>query len=117
MKDENNVKFAKELYDNIKNANIKVDIDLSDKTPGFKFAECEMKGIPIRLEIGPKDIENGKCVLVRRDTSEKVEVDIINIVDEINKLLDDHYNGKKDNYKKVWTIYTFIVWYNQFFEA
>ena len=89
MSDDNNVAFAKKLYDTIKKSNIKVDIDLSDKTPGFKFAECEMKGIPIRLEIGPKDIENDKCILVRRDTNEKIEVIINNVVFEITKLLED----------------------------
>jgi len=49
-------------------------IDLTDKSPGWKFAEHEMKGIPIRLEIGPKDIEAGQCVIVRRDTGEKTTV-------------------------------------------
>ena len=43
----------------------------SDKQPGWKFAQWEMKGVPVRLEVGPRDIENGQCVLVRRDTREK----------------------------------------------
>jgi len=51
-------------------------VDLTDKSPGWKFAEHEMKGIPIRLEIGPKDIEAGQCVLARRDTGEKVTVSL-----------------------------------------
>jgi len=51
-------------------------IDLSDKSPGWKFAEHEMKGVPIRLEIGPKDIEAGQCVIARRDTGEKITVSL-----------------------------------------
>ena len=47
---------------------------LSDNTPGWKFAEYEMKGIPLRLEVGPRDIAEGQCVLVRRDTREKTVV-------------------------------------------
>ena len=49
-------------------------VDDSDKTPGFKFADSEVRGIPLRLEIGPKDIEAGQVVLVRRDTREKIVV-------------------------------------------
>lgn len=65
----------------------RVKLDDSDKTPGFKFAEAEMRGIPVRVEIGPKDIENGKAVLVRRDNGEKTEVDLDKIEEEIAKLL------------------------------
>ncbi len=63
-------------------------IDDSEKSPGFKFAEAEMRGIPIRVEIGPKDIEAGKAVLVRRDTREKIEVSLDNIEEEAGKLLE-----------------------------
>ena len=49
----------------------RVKVDASDNSPGWKFSQWEMKGVPLRLEIGPKDIENGQCVLVRRDTREK----------------------------------------------
>ena len=47
-------------------------LDDSDRRPGFKFADCEMRGIPLRVELGPKDIAAGQCVLVRRDTREKI---------------------------------------------
>ena len=63
-------------------------IDDSEKSPGFKFAEAEMRGIPIRVEIGRKDIEAGKAVLVRRDTREKIEVSLDNIEEEAGKLLE-----------------------------
>lgn len=55
-------------------AKYRVKTDTSDKNPGWKFSEQEMRGIPIRIEVGPKDIEAGKCVIVRRDTREKIEV-------------------------------------------
>lgn len=64
---------AYELRDRLAKC-FRVKVDDSDKTPGFKFAEAEMRGYPIRVEIGPKDIEAGKCVICRRDTREKIEV-------------------------------------------
>ncbi len=54
----------------------RVKLDASDNSPGWKFAQWEMKGVPLRLEIGPKDIENNQCVLVRRDNREKVFVNL-----------------------------------------
>ncbi len=62
-------------------------------SPGFKFNEWEMKGIPIRIEIGPRDIENNKVTIVRRDTSEKEEIKIEDINQKINELLEKiHHN-------------------------
>ena len=66
----------------------RVKVDVSDKSPGFKFAECEMRGIPLRVEIGPRDIENNQCVLVRRDTSEKITVSLDELEDKVSELLD-----------------------------
>ena len=83
---------ATELCDMLKKT-LRADIDLSDKTPGWKFAEYEMKGIPVRLEIGPKDIENNSCVLVRRDTGEKISASLDGIEETIAKLLDDIQNN------------------------
>lgn len=98
--DKTNIEKAKELQELIKKSNIRVDIDLSDKTPGYKFSDCEMKGIPIRLEIGPKDIEKNSCVLVRRDTGEKVVASLDNIVDELNTLLEKIQKNMFDTAKK-----------------
>jgi len=64
-------------------------MDDSDKSPGWKFSEYEMKGVPVRLEIGPKDIEKGQVVLVRRDTRQKVFVPIDEIETKVPELLDD----------------------------
>ena len=62
-------------------------LDDSDKSPGFKFAEAEMRGIPVRVEIGPKDIEANRAVLVRRDTREKIEVSLDEIEEKVAELL------------------------------
>nr|WP_248733731.1 proline--tRNA ligase [Neobacillus rhizosphaerae] len=67
----------------------RVNIDASDKKPGWKFNEYEMKGIPVRLEVGPKDIENKQVVLVRRDTLEKVIVPLDQLDTKLVELLDD----------------------------
>ena len=79
---------ASELCERLKKA-VRADIDLSDKTPGWKFAEYEMKGVPVRLEIGPRDIENNSCVLVRRDNGEKITASLDDIEETVTALLDD----------------------------
>ena len=67
-----------------------MEIDLRDNvTPGYKFNEWEMKGVPIRIEMGPRDIENGVCVLVRRDTSEKIVVNQTELENKILELLEE----------------------------
>lgn len=65
----------------------RVKVDDTDKSPGFKFAEAEMRGFPLRLEIGPKDIEAGKCVLCRRDNGEKLEVALDEVEAKVAELL------------------------------
>ncbi|MGN0298626.1 MAG: proline--tRNA ligase [Lachnospiraceae bacterium] len=65
----------------------RVKADVSDKTPGFKFAEQEMRGIPIRIELGPKDIEANQAVLVRRDTREKMIVSLDELADKAEEML------------------------------
>ena len=79
-------------------------VELDDRmqyTPGYKFNYWEMKGVPIRIEIGPRDIQNNKCVLVRRDTLEKIDVSLDDLTANITKLLDEiqqnMYNMCKDN--------------------
>lgn len=79
---------AYEIHHSIQSS-FRVSIDASDKKPGWKFNESEMKGIPIRLEIGPKDIEEEKVVLVRRDTGEKIDVKNQEIETEIERLLQE----------------------------
>ena len=62
---------AQEVADQLKAAGLRVQLDDSDNSPGWKFAQYEMKGVPVRLEIGPRDIENGQCVLAPRVGGEK----------------------------------------------
>ena len=63
-------------------------MDDSEKSPGWKFSEQEMRGIPLRIELGPKDIEQGKAVIVRRDTREKITADIASLTETVKELLD-----------------------------
>ena len=79
---------AGRICDSLKAKGIRVKTDDTDKSPGWKFAEAEMRGIPVRVEIGPKDIEAGKAILARRDTGEKIECAIADIADTVEKLMD-----------------------------
>ena len=92
-----------EVYNQLKDK-FRVKLDDSDNTPGYKFSEYEMKGVPLRLEIGPRDIENNQCVLVRRDNREKIIISLDNLEEEINKALklvhEGIYNKALDNLKE-----------------
>lgn len=80
---------ADELFSELKKAGIRVGIDdRSDVRPGWKFNEYEMRGVPIRLEIGPRDMENGVCVLVSRISGEKKVVQQDNLVEEVQAMLE-----------------------------
>ena len=83
-------KVANEISTKLKQRNIKVKFDDDDKRkPGWKFAEYEMKGVPLRIAIGPRDLENGTVELARRDTLEKLSVNRLGLEDEIETLLQD----------------------------
>lgn len=75
------------LKERLAAADIRVDSDVSDNSPGWKFNEWEMKGVPLRIELGPRDIEAGKMVLVRRDTHEKIEADLCNAETVVKEFL------------------------------
>lgn len=80
---------ATELYEKL-NEKYRMKIDLRDQyTPGYKFNDWEMKGVPARIEIGPRDIENNVCVLVRRDTAEKIIINLDEIQEKLNEILED----------------------------
>ncbi|HOD02004.1 MAG: Proline--tRNA ligase [Firmicutes bacterium ADurb.Bin300] len=79
---------ARELKERLSRS-FRVKLDDSDNSAGWKFSEYEMKGVPLRLEIGPKDIENGQCVLVRRDNREKSFVKLDGLETAISSLLSD----------------------------
>jgi prolyl-tRNA synthetase len=78
--------FAYDLQQKL-SSTIRIGIDASDKKPGWKFNEYEMKGIPLRLEVGPKDMEKNQVVLVRRDTGEKQFVSMEGLEETIAQLL------------------------------
>lgn len=88
---------ANELLGALKAAGYRVKIDDSEKTPGWKFSEQEMLGIPTRIEIGPKDIENNQVVVVRRDTREKIVLSIDEVADKLGDILE---TIQKDMYDK-----------------
>lgn len=102
------VEKATELTNSLKNE-FRTEIDIRDNyTPGYKFNYWEMKGVPIRLEIGPRDIENNQCVLVRRDTLEKEIVSLDNVNARIAELLEEiqknMFNMAKENTENKTTI-------------
>ena len=66
------IETAQKLKEELIKKQIRVDIDESQKSPGFKFSEAEMRGIPIRIELGPKDIEKNKCIVVKRNDNQKI---------------------------------------------
>ena len=80
------IEKATEVYERL-NKVCRAKIDLSEQSPGWKFAEYEMKGVPLRVELGPKDIEKNQCVIVRRDNREKYFVSLDNLEEEIARLL------------------------------
>lgn len=84
---------ANELYEKLKNAGIRVKLDDSENSPGWKFSEYEMKGVPLRLEIGPKDIENNQCVLVTRHNREKTFVSLDELENAVSQKLKDVHDG------------------------
>lgn len=80
---------ATELYEKLKALGIRVKLDDSDNSPGWKFAEYEMKGVPVRIEIGPKDIENNQCVVATRYNGEKQFVSLDSFADKVCTLLSE----------------------------
>ncbi len=86
---------ANDYYSKLKSAGISVELNDDDNTSaGFKFAESEVLGVPVRIEIGKRDLENGQITLARRDTKEKIQISKdCDIVAEVNKLMSDIQNN------------------------
>ena len=100
---------ANDLLNTLKAAGVRADIDDTDKTPGWKFSEQEMRGIPMRIEIGPKDIEAGKCVAVRRDNGEKVEISLSDIATKVPELLETIQKDMYDTAKAHRDEHTYVA--------
>ena len=87
MAKEGVMKKCHEVFDELKQNGIRVKLDDSDKTPGWKFAEYEVKGVPLRIEIGPRDIQNNVLTIVKRNDGVKEQISIDNVTAEVNRLL------------------------------
>lgn len=88
---------ASELANRLKSANVRVKLDDTKNSPGWKFAEYEMKGVPIRIEIGPKDIEANQCVIVTRHNREKTIVSLDNLEQAVQEKLTEVRDGMFKN--------------------
>ena len=87
-------KLTNEIYIKLKNSRIITYVDDSEKSPGFRFAESEVNWIPVRIEIGERDLKEGKITFARRDTREKiVENSNIDVIDYVIKLLEEIKNN------------------------
>ena len=82
------IEKAKELESALVKAGIRAETDTRDMSPGWKFNEWEMKGVPIRIEVGPRDIENNQVMVMRRDTLEKQALSMDNLAENLNELLE-----------------------------
>ena len=81
--------YLEPITNSLKMLQIRFHEDWSSNSPGFKFNEWEMKGVPLRLEIGPRDTANNTVVLARRDNKKKIEIDQSSVGEEVSKLLDE----------------------------
>ena len=100
---------AEELTQILKAAGIRVKADVTDKSPGFKFAEQEMRGIPVRIECGPKDIENGQAVICRRDTREKYTVTFDELVEKVQEILETIQKDMLERARKHRDSHTYVA--------
>lgn len=87
---------CKSLLESLRAKGLKVELDLTENTPGFKYNHWELRGVPIRIEIGPRELQEGKVTLVRRDTRQKVQVEDGNIEIEMRKMADDMLNSLRE---------------------
>ena len=108
---------AEELYNSLKNK-FRMEIDIRDQvSPGFKFNDWEMKGVPLRIELGPRDIENGVCVLVRRDNAEKITVNLSELEIKVKEILEDIQKNMFETCKKRMEAKTTVVHNLEEFQA
>lgn len=100
---------AQEVYEML-NKTYRMEIDIRDNyTPGYKFNDWEMRGVPARIELGPRDIENNVCVVVRRDTQEKITVGLDEIETKLQEILEDIQTNMYEACKQIRTQRTNIA--------
>lgn len=93
MQKEGVLEKATELFQTLKKT-YRMELDSRDNyTPGYKFNDWEMRGVPVRIELGPRDIENGVCMVVRRDTGEKLSISLTEIEEKLGSLLEEIQNN------------------------
>ena len=91
---------AEELYNSL-SEKYRVELDVREQySPGYKFNDWEMRGVPVRIEIGPRDIEANKCVVVRRDTAEKIDVSLDELSEKLNEILEKIQKNMYEECKK-----------------
>ncbi|MDD3796228.1 MAG: proline--tRNA ligase [Lachnospiraceae bacterium] len=88
QKKEGVLEKASQVWETLAASGLRVRMDDSDKSPGWKFSEQEMRGIPVRIELGPKDIEAGQAVIVRRDTREKTVAALEELTEKVKEILE-----------------------------
>ena len=101
MKKQGVVEKATQVYEELKEE-FRAEIDLRENyTPGYKFNDWELRGVPIRIELGPRDIENNVCIIVRRDTLEKETIDLEKLNEKIKETLEDIQKNMYEECKKI----------------
>jgi prolyl-tRNA synthetase len=89
-------RYAEALYGKLKEAGIRVEIDADSRSnPGDKYYKWEMYGVPVRVEVGPREAQNKKATLVRRDTFEKTQVDESELIEKVNEMFNDIFENLK----------------------
>ncbi|MCD8069732.1 MAG: proline--tRNA ligase [Lachnospiraceae bacterium] len=109
QKKEGVLEKAAELRDRLLVKGFRVKVDDSDKSPGWKFAEQEMRGVPIRIEVGPKDIEAGRCVVCRRDNFEKINVPFDELEEQVGEILESMQRDMLEKARKHRDTHTWVA--------
>ncbi|MBP7059090.1 MAG: proline--tRNA ligase [Lachnospiraceae bacterium] len=118
QKKEGILEAARALKDSFTKNGIMARLDDADKSPGYKFADAEIRGIPLRAEMGPKDLANGTCVLVRRDTREKYIVSIDEAPEKAKEIMETMQNEMFEKAKKhLESHITDVTTYDEFKDA
>lgn len=102
------IEKANELKDRL-SKRVRVKVDDSDKMPGWKFSEHEMRGVPLRLEVGPKDMEKNQVVVVRRDNREKTFVSMDELEEKIPQILEEVQRGLLEKARELRDKKTFVA--------